>query len=131
MLFKQACESMNQTLDFSGVGAHHHNGVAERGIRTISTCARTMLLHAMLHWPEQTTLDLWPFAVDYAVFLWNRMPREKSQISPLELFYSTKSDHEDIRGARVWGCPVYVLGSTLQDGINCHNGSINQSITGP
>ena len=115
-LFKKSCESMNQTLDFCGVGAHHHNGVAERGIRTISTCARTMLLHSMIHWPEQTTLDLWPFAVDYAVFLWNRMPREKSKVSPLELFYSTKSSYEEIKSARVWGCPVYVLEPTLQDG---------------
>ena len=23
-LFKQSCESMNQILDFCGVGAHHH-----------------------------------------------------------------------------------------------------------
>ena len=115
-MFRKACEDMNQTLDFCGVGAHHHNGVAERAIRTISTCARTMILHAMIHWPEQTSLDLWPFAVDYAVFLWNRMPREKSGVSPLELFYSAKSNNEDIRGARVWGCPVYVLEPTLQDG---------------
>ena len=115
-LFKQSCQEMNQTLTFSGVGAHHHNGVAERCIRTISTCARALLLHALIHWPEQTTLDLWPFAVDYAVFLWNRMPREKSKMSPLEIFYSTKSTHEDIRSARVWGCPAYVLEPTLQDG---------------
>ena len=115
-LFKKSCEDLHQSLEFCGVGAHHHNGVAERGIRTVSTCARTMLLHAMLHWPEQTTLDLWPFAVDYAVFLWNRMPRERSKVSPLEIFYSTKSDHEDIRNARVWGCPTYVLDPTLQDG---------------
>ena len=73
-LFKKSCDSMKQTLEFSGVGAHHHNGVAERSIRTISTCARTITLHAMINWPEQTKLDLWPFAVDYAIFLWNRMP---------------------------------------------------------
>ena len=115
-MFKQSCADLNQTLEFCGVGAHHHNGVAERGIRTISTCARTMLLHSMVHWPEETKLDLWPFAVDYAVYLWNRMPREKSKVSPLEIFYSTKSNHEDLKNARVWGCPVYVLEPTLQDG---------------
>lgn len=114
--FQQSCQSMNQTLDFSGIGAHHHNGIAERGIRTISTCARTILLHAMLHWPEETALNLWPFAVDYAVYLWNRMPREKSGLSPMEIFYSVKSDHEELRSAKVWGCPVYVLEPTLQDG---------------
>ena len=114
--FKQACSDMNQTLDFSGVGAHHHNGVAERSIRTISTSACTMLLHSMLHWPQETTLDLWPFAVDYAVYIWNRLPRQKSGLSPMEIFYSTKSTHEELLNAKVWGCPVYVLEPTLQDG---------------
>ena len=114
--FKKSCDSMNQTFDYSGIGAHHHNGIAERGIRTVSTCARTMLLHAMIHWPEETELNLWPFAVDYAVYLWNLMPREKSGLSPTELFYATKSNHEELQNAKVWGCPVYVLDPTLQDG---------------
>ena len=56
-LFQKSCRDMNQTLDFSGIGAHHNNGIAERGIRTVSTCARTILLHAMLHWPEETALN--------------------------------------------------------------------------
>ena len=114
--FRASCKTMNQTLEFSGVGAHHHNGISERGIRTVSTCARTMMLHAMLHWPEETTLDLWPFAVDYSVYIWNRMPRQDSGLSPLEVFYSTKSTHEELRNCKVWGCPVYVLDPTLQDG---------------
>ena len=114
--FRDACASLNQVINFSGVGAHHHNGIAECGIRTVSTCARTMIIHAMLHWQEETTLDLWGFAIDYAVFLWNRMPRVKSGLSPIELFYSTKSTHEELRNAKVWGWPVYVLNPTLQDG---------------
>ena len=44
------------------------------------------------------------------------MPREKSGLSPMEIFYSVKSDHEELRNAKVWGCPVYVLEPTLQDG---------------
>jgi hypothetical protein len=114
--FKKSCASLNQTFDFSGIGAHHHNGIAKRGIRTVSTCARTMLLHAMIHWPDETSLDLWPFAVDYAVYLWNLIPREKSGLSPTEIFFSTKSDHEELRSAKVFGCPVYVLDPKLQDG---------------
>jgi hypothetical protein len=114
--FQNSCASMNQTLQFSGIGAHHHNVIAERAIRTVTTCARTMLLYSMLHWPEETTLDLWPFAIDYAVYLWNRIPCEKSGLSPLELYYSTKSSHEELQNTKVWGCPVYVLDPKLQDG---------------
>jgi hypothetical protein len=29
---KDSCDSMNQTIDYSGIGAHHHNGIAEHGI---------------------------------------------------------------------------------------------------
>ena len=41
--FMDDCKLKNQPIDFSGVGAHHHNGVAERAIRTITTCARAMI----------------------------------------------------------------------------------------
>jgi transposase InsO family protein len=40
-----------QVVKFAGVGAHHHNGVAERNIRTIVSIARTMMLHSAIHWP--------------------------------------------------------------------------------
>ena len=52
--FKQSCADLNQTIDFSGIGAHRHNGITERAVRTVSTCACTMILHSMLHWPEET-----------------------------------------------------------------------------
>jgi transposase InsO family protein len=32
--FRTACASQNQQLSFSGVGAHHQNGIAERNIKT-------------------------------------------------------------------------------------------------
>ena len=31
-----------QTISYSGVGAHHQNGIAEVTIKTITSCARTM-----------------------------------------------------------------------------------------
>ena len=61
-------------------------------------------------------MDLWPFAINYAVYLWNRMPRKASGLSPMEVFYDTKSDHQELRGAKVWGCPAYVLDPRIQDG---------------
>ena len=58
--FVKDLNNRGQTIKYSGVGAHHQNGVAERAIRTISESARVMLLHAAIHWPEETMLDLWP-----------------------------------------------------------------------
>ena len=34
-----------QIQNFAGVGAHHHNGIAERSIQTVMSIARTMMLH--------------------------------------------------------------------------------------
>jgi len=58
--FNDDLKKFNQTIIFSGVGTHHHNGIAERGIRTISTAARAILIYAMIHWLDETTLDRWP-----------------------------------------------------------------------
>ena len=72
--FVDECEIRSQKIDFSGVGAHHQNGVAERAIKMIIQSARTMLLHASIHWPDEADLMLWPFALEHAVHLWNHTP---------------------------------------------------------
>ena len=66
--FKNDCTIQNQHLTFSGVGAHHQNAVAERAIRTITGWARTMMLHSIIHWPNQGNLELWLFAMDHAAY---------------------------------------------------------------
>ncbi len=70
----------------SAVGAHHQNGMAERGIRTVVTKARTMLLHAQLRWPEQTPASLWPMAMSHAANLINIIPNVNEGLSPEEKF---------------------------------------------
>jgi hypothetical protein len=106
-----------QTLDFSGVGAHHQNGVAERAIKTVTYWARTMLLHAVIMWPDQANLQLWPFALEHAVYLWNNLPKYDSLVAPIELFTGTKFEtYNNLRRSHVWGCPAYVLDPKLQDG---------------
>ena len=50
--FKEDCNSKLQCLTFCGVGAHHHNGIAEYKIRQLALASRTMLLHAQRFWPE-------------------------------------------------------------------------------
>ena len=63
-----------QNITFSGVGAHHQNGIAERGIQSILTKARTLHIHAAIQWPDATDKSLWPMAVDYALHHHNHMP---------------------------------------------------------
>jgi hypothetical protein len=65
--FKNGVANKGQEITFSGVGAHHQNGVAERAIKTITSWAR-MMMHVILNWPDQTMLDLWPFAMDHAAY---------------------------------------------------------------
>ena len=78
--------SQGQTLQLSSVGAHHQNGVAERAIGMVVSCARTTMLHVALNWPEVADTTLWPMALSYNIHLWNVMPQQDSGCSPLELF---------------------------------------------
>jgi hypothetical protein len=105
-----------QVSHFAGVGAHHHNGVAERNIQTIMSMARTMMLHAAIRWPDTADTSLWPMAVDYAVYIHNHLPNRKTGLAPLDLFSGTKWPTHKCNDLQVWGCPVYVLDSTMQDG---------------
>ena len=111
-----------QTQTFSAVGAKHQNGVAERDIQTISSWARhmNMMVHASLHWPNNSSTDtsrLWGFAMEQAVFNWNHLPNKAiGNFTPMELLTGMKSDHHDWNRVKTWGCPVFVLDPTLQDG---------------
>jgi len=110
-LFKDACHLKWQKITYCGADAHHQNGIAERYIRTITESARTMLIHAMLSWPEIITENLWPFAIQYAVDLHNNTP-SSCGISPLEIFSGTKH-HNILQNFHTSGCPLYVLEPTL------------------
>lgn len=115
--FKADCTNQQQEIRYSGVGAHHQNGIAERQIQTIMGWSRTMLIHLSLHWPEAAALDLWPFAVDHAVWLWNHLPDKATRLSPLEKLTGTAfHNYHHLERLHVFGCPTYVLDPTLQDG---------------
>ena len=86
---------------------------------TITQWARSMMIHSILMWPDQSqnVLELWPFALEHAAHVWNHMPRCDSKIAPIELFTNEKlTDYNAIARLHVWGCPVYVLDPKLQDG---------------
>ena len=56
--FEAHLSTFEQTIRFAGVGAHHHNGIAEKTIQDIMSNARTMLLHAAIHWPDMADTQL-------------------------------------------------------------------------
>ena len=72
-------------IKFAGVGAHHQNGIAKQAIHTISESTHTMLIHAAIHWNKETALNLWPFAVDYALHIWNHLPLDTSDMVPIKI----------------------------------------------
>ena len=72
----------NQAIRFSGVGAKWQNGAAEGAIRIVVSKARTMMIHAALHWPEADDAALWPMALSYSAWLFNHTPDRESGIVP-------------------------------------------------
>ena len=106
--------NQHQALHFSGVGAHHQN-FPEEALQTILNMSYTMLFHFAIHWPNTADIELWPFAVDHVIYLWNSLPHAKSKLSPLNFF--TKNLHYnllDLQWLHVFGCLVYVLDPQLQ-----------------
>jgi hypothetical protein len=115
--WKADCALHDQALSFSGVGAKHQNGVAKRAIGTCVTWARAMLIHFVIHsWPDETDLDLWPFAFEHAIHIWNHLPHQETGMAPIKIFTGSKlpEDREPLKRSHVWGCPVYVLNPQLQ-----------------
>ncbi|KAL7476930.1 hypothetical protein ACHAW6_002757 [Cyclotella cf. meneghiniana] len=74
------------------------------------------MLHATLHWPDHSFIDLWPLAMNYAVWVYNKLPQRGAGLSPEELFSCIKCLRYGLPCAHVFGCPVYVIDPRLQDG---------------
>jgi hypothetical protein len=73
-VFQESLDKANQQTTFSGVGAKHQNGVAERAIATnynkmgkgnAPTCCDSLA--------DSANLELRPFAVRHAIFIWNHL----------------------------------------------------------
>ena len=97
-IFYEAYKDGGQTQSFSGVGVKHQNAEAEQAIQTIMYMARSFMIHAGLHWSGDGSddLGLWSFAVDHAAWLYNRIPQQKSGITPLELLTGHCIDYSDL-----------------------------------
>ena len=102
--FNENLGTLKQVVKFTGAGAHHHNGHAERVIQMIMSIAWTMMLPSAVHWPDVADTTLWSMAVSHAVFL---------DIWPLPKSRWEQRKYHDLH---VWGCPVYVLEKAIADG---------------
>ena len=78
--------------------------------------ARTMMLHAAIHWPDVSDPSLWPMAVCHAIHLFNHMPSIKAGICPTDIFTKIHWEQRKFHDFHVWGCPVYILDKHITDG---------------
>jgi hypothetical protein len=71
--FLKSIQENHQTISFSGVGAHHQNGIAEKRIGDLQRRATTLLLHAQRRWPdaiEQAPFGLTIYPVPLEIYSW-------------------------------------------------------------
>ena len=93
----------------------HQNGIAERNIKTVAQWARANMLHLATLWPQYANAKYWPHAIDYAVWVFNRLPNMESGIAPNEIWSGVRSPSEELSRLHVFSCPVYILAASLQD----------------
>ena len=84
-------------------------------IGTMTSMARTMMLHARLRWTKMVSPELWPMAMKHAQHIYNHTPKDNN-ICPLDLLTKTTVPRTALKDLHVWGCPVYVLDPKIQDG---------------
>jgi hypothetical protein len=114
-LFKADCKEKNQESTFCGENAHFQNGRAEKKIRDLQDVTRTSLLHAIRKWPDAISINLWPYAMRYAMDINNMVPAKVKEESPMELLGGIKKKMP-LRQFHYFGCPTYVLDTDLQSG---------------
>lgn len=107
--------SKNQRMSLCGVNAHHQNGVVERRIRQLQDMTRTSLLQASTLWNGAINSHLWPYAMRKACEDINHVPHHDKEESPLELYSGVKV-LPNLHNNHPFGCPVFVLDTTLQAG---------------
>ena len=115
--FRDSVEQCNQQITYCAVGAHHQNGIVERRIKELTLIARTLLLHAVRHWPGYITTMLWPFALKEAAFRLNYLHFDENGRSNAAKFFGIENDTTDPSIFHAFGSPCFVLDSRLQSGV--------------
>ena len=76
-----------------------------------------MLLHVQLHWPDEFDPILWPFALNYAVEIYNNLlTKVKNGLCPNKVFVGMILGCGPLKQLRVFGYPCFVLDPRIQDG---------------
>lgn len=107
-LLQQYARSNSITLELAVAHEPRDNGFAERRNRTLLEGA-----HALMH-GKNLSLTYWPYAMEYATYLQNRLGRPQSGLkSPYEIAFGVKPDLSD---AFLFGSKVWVHTATAQTG---------------
>ena len=114
--FTAELKEFHQSIKHAAAGAHHRNGIAERGISTVLSLARAQMHHQALHWSDVSDPTLWTAAVLHSVWIVNHIQRQDTGLSPFEMFTRRKVDPIKLQDLHVWGCPAYVLDPTISNG---------------
>lgn len=101
-------------ISFSGIGAHHHNVVANHNIKTISQWACSMLRTAF-RWYEHANVKLLPWAIDYIIPVFN-LCHPSIVLSPIELWFQSQNINHNVLHTHPIGFPGFVFNPKLQDG---------------
>jgi hypothetical protein len=67
--------------------------------------ARSMILHASMHWKDGIDASIWPQAVTYAAHVYNNTP--KDGVCLADVFTGSTVHRQSMMG--IWGCPICVL----------------------
>jgi hypothetical protein len=74
------------------------------------------MLHLATHWPQQAHSQFWPLAIDYSVWVFNRLPNVENGLTPDELWSSVQLSGNKLARTHIFSCPIYVLDAAIQDG---------------
>ena len=88
---------------------YEQNEVAEWALQNAVNSAHKMMLHQALHWPEFFDMRMWSFVLSHAAYLSNHLPNVHYDLTPLEIFTSTKQDIKVVINEKTWKCPAYML----------------------
>ena len=74
-------------------------------------------MHNVIRFPEDTlSTDIWTMAMDYDIWIYNRIPDMQSGLSTIEIWSRSRFEpvSETLRNCQIWGFRTYVLEPKLQ-----------------